>query len=188
MEPYVGVQHCILVRRGSIIRPGNPGTDWWEMSDPQEQAHRLDGVSYRYWVPSETEFPKHAKPPWAVYLRATGWNAGPTRVLFRVHFRNLRNQWDHLFQREMENAIPFPDADEETHDVVLNLPYIRLGGIGLHAITVHFWYDGVRLDEEDGIREDSADEAPEWLTIPEVLFATPEWAFGAVEYFLIVRP
>ena len=179
-EPWVEVRHCVLLRQGKLIRPGEPGLDWWDVSDPEEQGYRLDGVSYRYSVPADTEFPKHAKPPWAVYLRVMGWRAGPTRVLFRVHFRNPRDRWEHLFDREMDRAIPFPEADEETHDVVLNLPYLRLGGVGLHAITVHFWYDGVQLGDRP---EDAG-----WETDLEDVFRAPGWAFGAVEYFWIVRP
>lgn len=176
-EPSVEVLHCILVRQGRIIRPGDPGTGWWETSDPLEQAYRLDGASYQYWVPPDTEFPKYAKPPWAVYLRATGCRAGPTRVLFRVHYRNPRGDWEHLFEREMDRPIPFPEKNEETHDVVLNLPYLRFGGVGLHAISVHFWYDEVELDEVDGSPEDTL----------EGIFLTPGWAFGSFAYFWIVK-
>lgn len=180
-EPYVAVQHCILVRQGMRDE------SWQIRSATEYRPYVLRGVCYRYQVAPNVTLPTAAGPPWAVYLRITGWNAGPTRVLFRVHHRNQSERWEHLARHEMDQAVPFPVTGEETHDVILNLPHLRIGGIGLHAISVHFWYDGVELDENDRIREDSADEVPEWETVPEAMFNTPDWTFGAVEYFWIER-
>jgi len=172
MEPLVEVQHCLLIRRG--------------MPDPGTPRYNLFGVGYRYEVAADTEFPTDAKPPWAVYLRVVGRNAGPTRVLFRVHYRNPQRRWQETFRLRSGHPIPFSATEAETHDVVLNLPYLRLGGVGLHAITGHFCPVGEEPGEEDW-RPDDAREEPEWETEPEELFGLSGWQFGAVEYFWIAR-
>lgn len=180
-QPEVVVQHCLLVREGKA-------DESWRIQGVVENGpFVLRGVGYRHWIAPDIEFPTVAKPPWAVYLRVTGWNTGPTRVFFRVHYRNQAGHWEHLDQREMDRALAFPDTGENTRDVILNLPYLRLGGVGLHAISVHFWYDGVRLDADDWIQEDGTDEVPEWETVPDAIFSTPDWVFGGADYFLIER-
>jgi hypothetical protein len=178
--PYVAVQHCLLARQGMT-------DESWAVRGVYT-PYVLRGVSYRYQVPAGATFPTAASPPWSVYLRITGRDAGPTRVLFRVHYRHSSGRWEHLEQREMDRSIPLPEAGEETHEVLLNLPFLRIGGIGLHAISVHFWYDGVELDDSGRFGSDPSDVPPEWETVPEALFATPDWAFGTVEYFWIERP
>jgi hypothetical protein len=175
-EPYVAVQHCLLVKQGM------PDKSWQAGAFV---AYVLHGVSYRHRVPTSATFPAALAPPWSVFLRLTGWNAGPTRVLFRVHYRNESERWEHVEWREMDQSVPFPETGAETHDVILNLPYLRIGGIGLHAISAHFWYDGFVPDEDTRVHSAPANEVPEWETVPEAMFGTPDWTYGAVEYFWI---
>lgn len=182
MEPLITVQHCLLIRQGM------PDESWRDSGSPDDPPWVLRGVRYHHQVPPDTEFPNDAKAPWAVYLRLTGRRAGPTRVLFRVDYANPRDGWQELSRIPCWTAIPLSAADEVTQDVVLNLPYLRLGGIGLHALSTHFWYDGVELGENTPSRENSIPEGGEWDAEPEVSFLTPDWAFGAVEYFWITRP
>ena len=173
-ESYVAVQHCVLIRQAM------PDTSWEKTADGS-YPYMLRGVSYRYRVDAGITFPASLKGPWAVYLRLRGMNAGSSRVFFRVHFRNPVGRWEHVFDREMDRAVRLADAGEDTQDVVFNLPFFRVGGVGLHAISAHLWYDGVVLDGNDRFRE----EAAEWATDPEELFGTADWAYGAVEYFWI---
>src|SRR5262245_19864531 len=112
MEPLVEVHHCILTKRA--------------VPDTGTSRYSLFGVGYRHEVPPDTEFPNDAKPPWAVYLRLTGRSAGPTRVLFCVHHRNPRNRWQLSSRFRFARIIPFSETEAETHEVVLNLPYLRL--------------------------------------------------------------
>lgn len=176
MEPLVVVHHCLLVRdgrkAGTLDYPG----------------YALRGVGYRIEVPADTEFPNDARPPWAVYLRLTGRSAGPTRVLFTVHYRNPRQRWQEASRitARTERPIAFPDDDDETRDEVVNLPYMKFVGVGLHAITAHFRRagEGAEGGWEPG---DEIHEPPVWGAEPEELFGVPGWAFGATEYFWIVR-
>lgn len=171
--PHVAVQHCLLVRQG--------------MTDESWRAPGgsfvLRGVSYRHRIDTPAAFPFAAGGSWAVYLRATGVNAGPTRVLFRFHYES-DGRWEHLERREVDRAIPFPEAGARTEDFALNLPYLWVGGPGLHALSVHFWYDGFQPDEDARFRTDG-EEAPVWATEPEEQFGTADWAFGTTEYFFI---
>jgi hypothetical protein len=176
MEPLVVVHHCLLVRDGKKAGP------------LEYQQYTLRGVSYHYKVPADTEFPTDARPPWAVYLRLTGRSAGPTRVLFTVHYQNPRQQWQETSRltARTNRPLPFPDDDDETRDEVLNLPYLGVGGVGLHALTVHF--RGVGEEPGDGWeQEDEGREPPVWGVDPEELFGVPGWTYGATEYFWIVR-
>jgi hypothetical protein len=178
MGPSVEIQHCLLIRQGM------PDESWRVPGSTDHPPLALRGVRYFHRVPPDTEFPNDSKSPWAVYLRVTGRRVGPTRVLFRIDYLNPRDGWQEVSRIPCWTAIPLPVDDEATQDVVLNLPYLRLGGVGLHAITVHFWYDGVELDENAPLRGGLATDVAD----PEVRFGTPDWAFGAVDYFWIERP
>lgn len=167
----ISVQHLILAREGRTDESWQTATN---------RLYHLRGVGYRYVVAPDVEFPTSSKPPWAVYLRVTGWNTGPCRVLFGVHYKSPRGPWERLDERVMDRAIPLPEVGAETHETVLQLPFLRLGGEGLHAITVHFWYDGIELDADPLGESADAEE-------PAELFRTPDWVYRAVDYFWIGR-
>ena len=176
-EPRVTVQHCLLVRQGMTDE------SWRPLGSAQGGLYSLRGVGYRHRIAAPAAFPFAALGSWAVYLRATGHNAGPARVLFRFHYED-DDRWRHLGQREMERSLPLPETGVETSDAVYNLPQLWVGGPGLHALSVHFWYDGFQPDEDARFRAD-ADEAPAWATEPEEQFGVADWSFGTVEYFFI---
>jgi hypothetical protein len=176
----ITVHHCLLMRDGKLDE------SWRTEPETGNGPFVLRGVSYRHSVPADTEFPHDAKPPWAVYLRVGGENTGPARVLFLVHHRNAHGAWEYLDRREIDQVIPLPEIGEETFDVFYRLPYVRFGGIGLHAISVHVWYDGIVLEEND-TGDEWTGTVPEWATEPEEIFRTPDWAYRGVDYFWVER-
>ena len=136
MEPRVDVLHCLLVREARTDE------SWSNATGPTALA--LRGLSYSFRVNPDVEFPMDAKPPWAVYIRATGRDAGPTRMLFRVHHRDPRRKWNEISRFPIRKTIPFSMGETETHELAVQLPYLRFGGVGLHAISVHF-----RVEDEE---------------------------------------
>ena len=123
------------------------------------------------------------KPPGAVYLRV---RCGPQCTLLKVCHLDARGVWRVLasIRAKTSRPIPLPASADEVHDVVIQLPYLRLGGPGLHAI-------GVSLCSSDDMPEPRAKRLPyaipEWQSDPEEMFGADGWRFGTVEYFWVER-
>jgi hypothetical protein len=127
------------------------------------------------------EFGNLAPGKFALFLRLFGHSAGLTRVLVRFHYRDGQLNWSEMGRFHKEHPIAFPDDGELTQDIVINLPYLRVGGVGIHAITVHF-----RPVEEPDDTEMEENELSEWKPDDEWM-DEPGWVHGFTEYFEIVR-
>jgi hypothetical protein len=182
MEPGVFVQHCLLAIVAARAAPG--------VVSGSEEEYSLQGVCYRYSVPADTEFGEEGTDALfgpsgkqqrqvAVYLRLLARDAGTTRVLLRCHFQSARGQWREMQRHLIGRVLDFPNEGEVVADLAFNLPYLRIGGFGLHALTVHF-----RSAEVRG--EVGPDELPAWQDEDE-WDTEPGWASGATEYLEIVR-
>jgi|GEM_PF-3913134 hypothetical protein len=133
-------------------------------------------VAHHYTVPGELEFPRIV-PQFNMYLRAAGHEAGRTAVRVRVHRQTGRYHWELVNDFEKGNLVlPFPDAGVVVEERV-NLPHVRLTGLGLYAISVFFRC----ADDADECGVDWDRERTDWD--PD----EPEWAFGAVDYFVVNR-
>ena len=168
MEPRVFVYHSLLVRFGRL----------------DSGEHSLGGVTYTYAVPADTEFGEFgstAPGRFALFLRLLGRDAGSTQLLVCCHFRNRHREWIEMARFPMTHAIAFPEEGEVVQDTVINLPFLRIGGVGVHAITVHLRAaDASDFDELDGVEE------PAWMADDEWM-EEPGWSHGSTEYFEIVR-
>jgi hypothetical protein len=178
MEPELIVHHFLLARQAKIDESwAVPGAD-------QAPSFVLRGLSYCHRVEPDTEFPKDERPPGSVYLRLEANSAGSTSVLLRVHYRTIRGWWQEMSYFNSHHPIPFFEDAVEVRDLAMNLPYLRLGGVGLHAITVHF----CPTDDVSDSRTDTAEAiVMEWSTDPEEIFGEYGWKFGAVDYFWVER-
>ena len=180
MEPLVDVLHFLLAREIKVDE------SWKPAGSNRAGPYVIRGVSYVYRVEPDTEFPKDVRPPGAVYLRMQGNGAGPTSLLFRVHHRNARGTWQVVSRipSRIANPIPFAEDSVEVRDLPMNLPYLRFGGAGLHAISVHFCPHD-EIPESQSSQE--SDIVNEWSEDPEDLFGEPGWTFGAADYFWVER-
>jgi hypothetical protein len=166
MEQRVFVQHCILVRLARL--------------DAGE--HTLSGVTYTYGVPADMEFGEFgnlASGRFALFLRLFGHDAGATQRLVRSHYRDARSNWKELGRFQKEHPIAFPEDGELALDMVVNLPYLRVGAIGLHAMTVHF-RPTTKAEDAEG------KEGPPGWKPDDDWMDEPGWVHGATEYFEIV--
>jgi hypothetical protein len=182
MESLVFVQHGLLAIVAIRTSPG--------IVSGAEEEHALQGICYRYSIPANTEFgengsdalfgpPENRRRQVALFLRLLGRDAGSTRILLRVHYQDGPDRWREMQRHPISQVLDFPSEGEAVLDVAYNLPYLRIGGIGLHALTVYF-------QPTDVIDEDETDDLSVWQDEDE--WATePGWAHGATEYFEIVR-
>ncbi len=132
-------------------------------------------VAHHYAVPGDTEFPRTA-PQFNMYLRAAGRAAGPTAVRARLHREARPYHWELVQDFVNPNLVlPFPETGTLVYEVPVNLPHVRLIGVGLYALTVYFRC----ADELEGHWDR---ERTDWDPPDE-----PEWAFGAVDYFVVNR-
>ncbi len=180
MEPLVDVLHFLLAREVKVDE------SWRSVGLNRGVPYIIRGLSCVLRVEPDTEFPKDVRPPGAVYLRMQGNNAGATSLVFLVHHRNARGVWQELswIPSRIVHPIPFAENAVEVHDLAVNLPYLRLGSEGLHAISVHSCpVDEIpesRLSQESGI-------VTGWTEDPEDLFGETGWTFGAADYFWVER-
>lgn len=134
----------------------------------------LLGVALKYAVPADTEFPSERRNV-ALYLRLTARSAGTTEFLIQTHYERRADVWERV-ARLADGGRPINLPDDREVDWVegFRLPFIRLPGPGLYAVTIYF-----RPADDDPW--DVSDETP-WE--PD----EPGWLFGAVDYFWVARP
>ena len=180
MEPEIEVWHFLLAREARVDE------SWRTANLRQPASYAMRGVGYVLQVNPDVEFPTDVKPPGAVYLRARGNRTGPLCILFQVAHRNSRGAWTLHSSIPMRTThpIPFSESDDEVRETVVQLPYLRVGGAGLNAISVSFCaFDQLPVD--DGLLEPI--EIPDWQTDPAEMFGSDGWRFGAVEYLWVER-
>ncbi|MFO0796205.1 MAG: hypothetical protein U0804_01945 [Gemmataceae bacterium] len=134
----------------------------------------LLGVSLRYEVPEDTEFPSERRNV-ALYLRLTSRSAGTTQFLIQAHYEHRPDAWEQVASvSDGGRPINLPDDREVDWVEAFRVPFIRLPGPGLYAVTIFFRpTDSDATDESEGTPW-SPDESG--------------WVFGAVDYFWVVRP
>jgi hypothetical protein len=135
-------------------------------------------VAHQYTVPDELEFPRTVAQ-FNVYLRAAGHSAGPTAARVRVHRELRHSRWELLHDFVPPNLVlPFPETGTVVYEGPVHLPHVRLTGTGLYAISVYFRC----ADDADEPDAHWDRERTDWDPPDE-----PEWAFGAVDYFVVNR-
>jgi len=146
-------------------------------TDPPEAD--LLGVTLAYPVPADTEFPGERRYV-CLYLSYTAHNAGTTSFLIQAHYERRSDEWKLVMQLGDDGRpINLPDDQSVDRVEVFRVPYIRLPGPGLYAVSIFF------RSTDDAPTDDEPTEEP---------FPTPwdpaesGWVFGAVDYFLVPRP
>jgi hypothetical protein len=190
-EPRVFAQHALLsVAARTEVPPLRTGV---------EGEHTLFGVNYRYSA-RDLEFGESGNDAnfrnfqgertreCCLFLRLLARDAGRTRLFVRSLYEYEPNQWRVMMAipARWENPIGFPERGEDVQDLVVRLPYLRIGGIGLHAITVHFRSE-FDPEYDDSIEPtEEIDESRPWQDADEWQ-EFPGFHHLATEYFEIVR-
>ena len=135
-------------------------------------------VAHHYTVPGELEFPRILSQ-FNTYLRAAGHEAGRTAVRVRVHRQTGTYHWEWLQDFVNPNLVlPLPATGTVVYEERVQLPHVLLTGNVLYAITVFFRC--ADDTDEPGAYWDHG--RTDWDPPDE-----PEWAFGAVDYFVVNR-
>lgn len=120
----IAVQHCVLatIARQHATRP----------------VFDLLEVAYEVSVPPDTEFPRIVAR-FDLFLRVFARGAGPTRLRIRVRRRVRRGVWDLVNDFYSPNTrLPLPANRTVVFSQPIRLPNVKLTGVGLYAISVHF--------------------------------------------------
>lgn len=190
-EPRVFSQHCLLaVVARNEVPPLRTGADG---------EHTIFGVNYRYSArdlefgesgndASFRNFQGERTRECCLFLRLLGRDASKTRLFVRSLYEYEPEQWRVMMAlpARWENPIVFPEDGEDVRDVIVRLPYLRIGGIGLHAITVHFRSEFDPEYDDPLAPTEQLDDSRLWQGAGEWQ-DVPGFHHLATEYFEIVR-